>query len=304
MTDNRAKLKIALTPILALGLLAGTGFLGGKIYNRINRDIFHPSRGEVLKKTPESYGLSYDRVEFKTGNGITLKGWYLPARNQGKNDCVILAPGKGENRWDMLQYAPFLVQAGFDVLLFDPRSTGLSGGDRYGFGFFESRDLSVATDYVLEEKNVDEVALLGRSAGATASLLAARRNSSIEAVVADSPFANLKLASKDFGSYSSDVTLQLFFPVYMFAARTALGVDIYRKTNILKTITEVTVPVFFIHGLKDEGIGYQNSQKLFDRKKPPKKLWLVPETDHVKAFDNKKGSYTRKVVDFLTKWLQ
>lgn len=298
-----AKLKVTLVPILALGLLVCTGFLGREIWDRIDSDIFNHPEGEVTEETPESHGLDYDEIKFETGNDITLKGWYIPAREGERNDCVILAPGKGENRWDMLKYAPFLSDAGFDVLLFDPRSTGLSGGDRYGFGYFESKDLVNAADYLLEEKNVDEVALFGRSAGATASLLAAREDDSIEVVVADSPYANLKLASKDFGSYSNDLTLQLFFPVYMYAAQLTLGVDIYQETNVLKKIEDIESPVFFIHGLEDEGVGYQNSEKLYESKDQPKKLWLVPETGHVEALENKREVYRKKVVNFLDEWL-
>ncbi len=126
-------------PIQALGLLVSTGLLGKKIWDRINSDINNHPRGEVIEKTLESYGLDYSEVEFETVNGIALKGWYVPARKKSTTDCVILAPGKTENRWDMLKYAPFLVEDGFDVLLFDHRSTGLSEGSRYGFGYFESK---------------------------------------------------------------------------------------------------------------------------------------------------------------------
>lgn len=303
MAGKKAKLRITLVPILVLGLLVGTGFLGKKIWDRINRDIYNHPRGDITEKTPGDYGLDYNQIDFKTGNDLTLKGWYVRAEENEKNDCVILAPGKTENRWDMLQYAPFLVEAGFDVLLFDPRSTGLSEGNRYGFGYYESKDIVNGAEYVLEEKRVGNVAVLGRSAGATASLLAAEESDSIEAVVADSPFANLKLASKDFGSYSSDLTLQLFFPVYMWAAKLALGVDIYAETNALKSIDELKAPVFLIHGLEDEGVGYQNSEKLYEEKSQPKKLWLVPETDHVKAFETEKEEYRRKVVSFFDNWL-
>lgn len=301
--QEESKLRVTLVPILALGLLAGTGFLGKQIWDRINSDILNHPRGEIREETPESHGLEYDEVKFKTGSDITLKGWYVPARKGDRNDCVILAPGKGENRWAMLKYAPFLSDAGFDVLLFDPRSTGLSEGNRYGFGYFESKDLVNAAEYLVEEKNVEGVALFGRSAGATASLLATREDDTIEAVVADSPYANLKLASKDFGSYSSDLTLQLFFPVYMFAARLTLGVDIYQETNLLKKIEDVESPVFYIHGLEDEGVGYQNSEKLYESKDQPKRLWLVPETGHVETFENKRDEYRKKVVNFLDEWL-
>lgn len=299
---DKRKFKIAVIPVLVLGLLVGLAFTGKKIWNRINCDIYHHPRGEVTEKTPGDFGLDYREISFTSDNEITIEGWYLPAEKNPGN-CIILVPGKGENRWDMLEYAPFLVEEGFNVLLFDPRSTGLSEGNRYGFGYFESRDLQHAVHFLIERKGVGKIGLLGRSAGATASLLAAVNDSRIEAIVADSPYANLRLASKDFGQYSQDKFFQAFFPVYMFSAKLALGVDIYAKTNILKKIRRLDSPTLFIHGLKDEAVGHQNSEKLFKKKEEPKKLWLVSETEHVAAFSNLPEEYKNKVINFFRTYL-
>ncbi len=279
------------------------GFLGQQIWQRINQDIFNHPRGDVTGRTPRSFGLDFHEVSFETDNGVTLKGWYIAGAEADNADCIILAPGKTENRWDTLQYAPFLVRSGFNVLLFDPRSTGLSEGNRYGFGYFESRDLQHAIDYLADDKGIKDVGLLGRSAGATAVLLAGLRDDRVDAVVADSPYANLKLASKDFGDYSSDPTLQFFFPLYMFSAQLALGVDIYGKTNILEKIEKMETPAFFIHGKEDTAVGYQNSKLLFERKQQPKRLWLVPDTDHVEARKNKPEKYSSKVAGFFRQHL-
>ncbi|MBS3814414.1 alpha/beta fold hydrolase, partial [Candidatus Bipolaricaulota bacterium] len=244
----------------------------------------------------------YRKISFTSDKDIEIRGWYLPSE-KSTDHCIILAPGKGENRWDMLEYAPFLVNGGFSVLLFDPRSTGLSDGDRYGFGYFESRDLLNAVDFLIEQEGISKIGLLGRSAGATASLLAAEDDSRVGAVVADSPYANLKLASKDFGNYSKDWFFQAFFPVYMFSAKLALGVDIYRETDVLSKMSGVETPTFFIHGLKDDAVGYQNSEKLFEKKPQPKRMWLVPETTHVAAFENVSEEYKLRVLDFFRAYL-
>lgn len=303
MIRDETRLNFSLLPLLALGLILGGGFLGQQIWSRINQDVFNHPRGDVTGKTPGSLGLDFQKVQFRSDNDINLKGWYISRKDVSEKDCIILAPGKTENRWDTLKYAPFLAKSGFNVLLFDPRSTGLSGGNRYGFGYFESRDLEHAMDFLVKNKGVEDIGLFGRSAGATSVLLAAARDDRVDAVVADSPYANLKLASKDFGDYSTDPTLQFFFPLYMFATRISLGVDIYGKTNILAKIKEVKKPVFFIHGLDDAAVGYQNSEMLYERKNQPKRLWLIPQTDHVQGFNNKPEEYSRKVVEFFHKYL-
>ncbi len=291
------KFRIAILPVIAIGLLAGVGFAGSRVWNRIQQDIYNHPRGEVTGKTPGAYGLEYEKVKFNTGNDIELKGWYVPGEKE--SECIILAPGKGGNRWDVLNYAPFLVEAGFNVLLFDPRSTGLSGGNRYGFGYFESQDLQYAVNFLSDQKDVSEFGVLGRSAGATAGLLAGLEDPRIDAVVADSPYANLRLASKDFGDYSRNSFLQTFFPVYMFSLRLTLGIDIYGKTNALERIKEMEAASYFIHGKADEAVGHQNSVKLYERKPSKKQLWLVPETDHVQAYKNHPEEYAQKVVDFF-----
>ncbi len=297
MEPKSKTFRVAVLPVIAVGLLAGIGFAGNKIWNRIQQDIYNHPRGEVTGKTPRTYELEYQEVNFDTGNGIQLKGWYVPGKKEA--ECIILAPGKGGNRWNVLNYAPFLVEAGFNVLLFDPRSTGLSGGNRYGFGYFESQDLQYAVSFLAEEKNVSEFAVLGRSAGATAGLLAGLEDSRIDAVVADSPYANLRLASKDFGDYSQNPLLQTFFPVYMFSAKLALGIDIYEKTNALERIKEMETAAYFIHGKADEAVGHQNSVKLYERKPSKKQLWLVSETGHVQAYKNHPEEYVQEVVDFF-----
>ncbi|MFW6104487.1 MAG: alpha/beta hydrolase [Candidatus Bipolaricaulota bacterium] len=65
----------------------------------------------------------------------------------------------------------------------------------------------------------------------------------------------------------------------------------------------VKAPTFFIHGLKDNAVGYQNSEKLFEKKPQPKKMWLVPATAHVAAFENVPEQYKLRVLDFFRAYL-
>ncbi len=294
-------MKLTLTLTLVLVSLAGVGFLGANIWQKLDKAIYTHGRGAITDDTPRYFDLPYEDVKFKTSRDITIRGWYVPGRLN--DEAIILVPGLGGTRWSMLWHVPFLVDAGYNVLLFDPRSTGLSGGSRYGFGYFESKDIQHAIDFLTEIKGTSEIGLLGRSAGATASLLAALRDDRIAAVVADSPYANLRLAADDFGSYSHDRLLHALFPVYMFSARLALGVNIYRETNILKRIDELDTPTFFIHGLQDTGIGHRNSERLYEHKLPPKRLWLVPKTNHIAAFENYPGEYKQRIIDFFESYI-
>ncbi|MCF7876109.1 alpha/beta fold hydrolase [Candidatus Bipolaricaulota bacterium] len=298
---NRKRLKIALASALVMVLLSGVGFLSINIWQKLDKTIYTQGQGVVTDDSPRYFDLPYQEVKFETDRDIIIRGWYVPSMSPDK--AIILVPGFGGTRWSMLWHVPFLVDAGYNVLLFDPRSTGLSGGNRYGFGYFESIDIQHAIDFLMKGKGISEIGLLGRSAGATASLLASLRDDRVDAVVADSPYANLRFAADDFGKYSHDRLFQTLFPVYMFSARLALGVNLYRETNILNKIDELDTPAFFIHGLQDAGIGHQNSERLFKRKVQPKRIWLVPNTNHIAAFENYPGEYKQRIIDFFESYI-
>ena len=44
----------------------------------------HPNK-VVSKETPLKYGYAYEDVEFKSTDGITLRGWLIPNKNSNKS---------------------------------------------------------------------------------------------------------------------------------------------------------------------------------------------------------------------------
>lgn len=84
-----------------------------------------------------------------------------------------MAPGKGRTKADFLNLSPSLHERGYDLLLFDPRNTGESEGDKWGFGYFESRDILAGIEFSRQEYGDDSFGVLGVSTGASAALMAA-----------------------------------------------------------------------------------------------------------------------------------
>lgn len=292
---------IAFLSIVLLCLLSLLCFGAYKIYSTLDRVIYHTSRGEIPSTTPGDHDLDYRNIEFESSDGLLLKGWFVPGRTE---DCVILAPGKGSNRWDVLTYAPFLHKAGYDVLLFDPRSTGLSEGDQYAFGYYESRNLLRAVDYLQSRHNPEDIALLGRSAGGTASILAALEDPRITAVIADSPFANLRKAAANYEAPHKEFMFQAVFRLYTLGAEIMLGFDVSSKLDLTSKIHNLGQPLFLIHGTEDRIIHPSNSRLLYSLAPGPKELWLVPETGHIQSFSQKPEVYKRKILSFLDRHLR
>src|SRR3990170_3409555 len=117
--------------------------------------------------SPAAYGLAYEDVEFPSAvDGIVLKGWLIDSPG---TKTIVVMHGRNSVRDEpnvgILELAQALVGQGYDVLTFDFRAHGESGGTRYALGQFEVRDVAGALDY-LKGRGVREVGVIGYSMGA------------------------------------------------------------------------------------------------------------------------------------------
>lgn len=290
---DRRVIRLPLGVLIAATLLVGCLWLYSQINAKLDEDIFHQPRGEI-PGTPADRGLPYENISFPTAEGLTLRGWLIPS---SPDKAIVLASGYTDTRWNVLKYARFLHQAGYTLLLFDPRGTGESDGELYAFGAYEPQDIRAAVEY-LRSRDFKKIGLFGHSNGATAALIAA---SQIKLpVVADSPFANLRLAAKS--AEEKDFLLQFLFPLYIVVARARLGFDLFGRTNALRIINSVS-HVLFIHGLADDYVAPENSILLYERASEPKGLWLVPKAKHVESLDVEPEEYARRVSEFFARYL-
>jgi uncharacterized protein len=251
--------------------------------------------------TPADLGLDFEAVSFESaGDGIPLHGWYLPANG---NRAIIMVHGIDQNRWNSWEHVPqkaqFLVRHGFDVLVFDLRGHGESGGDRLGFGWLERNDVRGAVSFV-ESRGypAGRIGILSHSYGAATSLLSAAAIPDVAAVVADSAFADLRLL------LNREVRLRGFPPI--FAPGIALAGSTLHRIN-LKEIAPVHQvakiaprPILFIHGEADERIPVAHSKQLFlAAHNPANELWIVPGAAHVQTFAQQPELYADKVLAFF-----
>jgi len=273
-------------------LLVAGGFLSYKINERLDRDIFFQPRGEITD-TPQKFDLDFETISLTTSDQTKIHAWYIP----GTLDAgIVVSPGYKNSMSAMVKYLPFLHDAGYHLLVYCPRGQGESDGKLYAFGSFQSLDVEAGMDF-LKSKNIDKIALFGHSNGAVASLIAASQHpDEIFAVVADSPFATLKMASES--PDNIDHFMQALFPLYQGMAHMRLGYDLIEKTSALKIIDNVS-RVIFIHSEDDSFVTYHNSKLLNERAKEPKELWLAKGAEHVKIFDLSSEEYSKRVLEFL-----
>lgn len=99
-------------------------------------------------------------IEFKTGDGVTLRGWhYLPEGRTGRAPTIVMAHGFSATKENYLdKYAEVFAAAGLGALVFDNRNFGASDGEpRYEIDpWAQVRDYRDAITFASGLAEVDE----------------------------------------------------------------------------------------------------------------------------------------------------
>ncbi|GEM_PF-1164026 len=161
-----------------------------------------------LQTFPEALRLYYEKVQFFSEDGTELHAWFIPSLSaddvvedgdqalKRQKPGVVLCHGLGASRDQLLALAGYLNANDFEVLLFDFRACGLSGGETRSLGLRERNDVLAAVHYLADRSSVDKsrIAVVGQDIGGAAALGAAARDHSIDAVVVGDIDADLHTA--------------------------------------------------------------------------------------------------------------
>jgi pimeloyl-ACP methyl ester carboxylesterase len=127
-----------------------------------------------------------------TADGIRLAGWYIPAANGAGPTAptILLVHGWKANKTGMLPFAAGL-HADYNLVAFDLRNNGQSGGDVTSMGLWEQRDVSRMLDWLVEAKHPTWIGAVGNSMGAATILAVAAGDQRIRGLILDSAHADV-----------------------------------------------------------------------------------------------------------------
>lgn len=252
-------------------------------------------------KTPKSYGLDFRWVEFRSPDGVLLKGWYIPAAGDPRG-TIIYSHGLNRTRIEMLPEAVFAHGLGYNGLLFDLRHQGQSGGDLTTLGFQERLDIMGATGYVLREENAARpVIVWGVSMGAAAALLAAADSPDIAALISDSSFLSFSDTARQ------HLKLFLHLPSFPIADEVIYWVawrGHFRPSDfdLRKAVERIgNRPILFVGVEGDRRMPPSIAGELYGLAASPQKALLVlPGHRHGEGFNQATPQYEKAVTEFLS----
>lgn len=141
-------------------------------------------RPELGDRTPADLGLAFEEVAVVADDGVRLAAWWVPSFTGA---AVLLLPGSGSTRDDLLDHAAMLHRHGYGALLLDPRGHGGSEGEPMEFGWGGDRDVRAAIDVLAARPEVEagKIAVFGQSMGGEQAIAAAALDEHIRAVVTE-----------------------------------------------------------------------------------------------------------------------
>lgn len=285
---------------LAVVLLAVLAVVGVSVY--VGWQLSH-SEPRPVDRNPAELGLTYESVAFQSTDGITLRGWFLPAKDSSQT--IIFLHGFQSNRLQpglpALELAGSLVESGFNVLMFDLRNSGESDGDVTTLGYHEVKDVYGAVQWLKSERAeyAERLGVIGFSMGAVTAIMAALNEPAIEAVVADSPFSDLR-------SYlETNMPIWTGLPNFPFTWTILailpplidLDVDTVSPRTVIPNLSQ---PVLIIHTDGDDVIPASESEIIAAAGRPDRtELWMVPGTRHVGARAVDPAVYDARIAGFF-----
>jgi len=189
---------------------------------------------------------------------------------------------------------------GFVCLVFDFRGVGQSSGN-FDYGIGEQQDVKCTLDYLASrpEVSTNSVFVVGHSLGGAVSLYALQNEERVKGLVLWSTPKNhnynvkkwIRRTRGTLGLYSFLILSRLdrFFNVRRLFKLEVYGVKMrprfvrekLMKLNECEAASKLNLPLLIVIGAKDNIVGADEAQAVYDSAKEPKTLLIIEDADHI-----------------------
>jgi uncharacterized protein len=251
----------------------------------------HPKR-YISPFNLKDFNVDYEEIKLLTKDNITLDGWFI--KNPKASKAIILCHGYPMDKGNIYHLTTFLAKK-YNLLYFDFRGMGKSEGFFTSGGYKETMDIEAGLEF-LNKKGFKDIGAYGLSMGAATALMV--KPGKLKAIVADSPYADLKSVLDDIFSFFGIFRHPLLGIMNVWN-KIIFGVTT-QNVSPLKNIGNLKIPILIIHGDKDSQLPLSGSQKLHE-KNPDTELWIIKGADHCETSFVAGDEYDRRITEFFDK---
>ena len=217
---------------------------------------------------------------------------------------IVISHGVTENKINSIKYMNLFLKRGFNAVIYDHRRHGESGGKTTSFGHYEKFDLKAVVDWLKNAKGADiQIGIHGESMGAATMLLyAGMLEDGADFYIADCPFSDFKEQLSHLLKTTLKLPPKVILPVADLVLRMRQKYSI-KDVSPISVIENIKNPILFIHSKKDDFILPTMSEKLYERKSGPKKLYIATNGVHAQSLNENKNDYEKVINEFLNDYV-
>ena len=293
----------------SLGLVAGIGFgVAGTALTAYlayagmvgSTDLLFPKKDDFTRE-PSAYGVPFERVEFKSHDGLQLVGWYVPAE-QPTTKGILLLHGHASKKDVVFKKYGHWLRSQYNLFLYDQRYSGESEGRFTSLGYYERHDAKLALDQLRSRGNTS-LGVMGESMGGAVAINVGATVPDVKAVWNDCAFDSLQ----DAIAPRAKARKYPLSDLVAVSVRKTAGLRAkghLEEADPIRWVDKIGPrPFYLVHGMKDDETLPINGEKLFKQAKDPKEAWWPAEAKHADAYKIYPEEYKQKTFAFFEKAL-
>ncbi len=238
------------------------------------RLFFDPSRKIVYDPQVQKY--SPTDIFFTSPDGLTLHGWYFRAREE--KGTILICHGNVENISTHAKLDLWLIDAGYNLFIFDYRGYGKSEGTPDVKGVHRDAEAALETLLnTLPRAQKDGIIVFGKSLGGAIAVFTVANSpykDRVKALILDSPFSSYRGIAREKVA-DSIIGWPFQYPLSWLVN------DDYSPEKYIKNVSPI--PVMIIHGKEDSIVPTHHGRILYETALPPKEFREIPFPGHVLA---------------------
>ena len=233
--------------------------------------FFKPGRDFVYD--PATVQLSPQDVYFKSADNVKLHGWYFQARGHERG-TILVCHGNVENISTHVKLDLWLVDAGYNLFIFDYRGYGRSEGSPDVKGI--NRDAEAALETLLI-RVPGRVIVFGKSLGGAVAVYTVANSpcrDRVKGVILEGTFSSYRMIARE-KIAESIIGWPLQYPLSFLVSDDCSPVDFIARLS--------PIPVLIMQGKADPIVPEHHGRILYDAAAEPKQYWPL-NLGHVKSW--------------------
>lgn len=310
--NNKKKMPVWMVILSVLLILTSisTLILGSSVYKKTFKTKPHEIKKRRLHEWRLKMLLEYDHQSFmieSSENKYSVETMHIKSKVE-TDRVVVLVHGIRSNYYDLLPVAFRYLNDGYNVILYNQRQSGLTGGNNSTFGLYEKFDLEEVATVARRIYKNGKIGVHGFSMGAATAIMHSELNEKsnlIDFYILDAPFHTMASAIELATLRDDEIKMPPWYVRFSGDAYLRLRKRVsYKDIAPISAIRYSTRPILLIHGEKDDITSPDGSRQLFGAIHHNKRrLEVFPEDAHCTAHHRNEEEYFERVYRFIADYL-